>query len=174
MGFVIFRVISAALLLLALRRNDLGDDYLIKFVTCVICFYGACLAWQWKRVAWTVAFGAFALLFLPLIRPPIGSLAWNYLAVGAGIFLIATIFLFRERTIIDAVPVSSAGSEKMTFAEFVARLSKVNEGSDPAILRELYDEGVRYRDEAGVGANHELDELLEALANALPSSQTNK
>lgn len=170
MGFVIIRVISAALLVLALRSNDLADNYIIKFVTCVVCFYGACLAWQWKRTAWAFPFGTFALLFLPLIRLPIGSLAWNFLCVGAGVFLIATIFLFRERTIIDSVPASSAGPQKMTFAEFVARVSNVNEDTDPTIVRELYDDGVRYRDEAGGGANQSLDELLEALANVLPQS----
>jgi hypothetical protein len=170
-GYVIVRILNAAWLVLALH---VGDNYVIKFVTCVVCFYGACLAWQWKRVAWIVPFAAFALLFLPLI--PTVPLAWEYIAVGAGVFLIATIFLFREKTSTAPQPVSSPKEQKMTLADFAARLLEVNKDTDPAILQELYDDGLRYRDEAGVGADEKVKEILEVLFTVLqpPQNQTNE
>lgn len=97
--FVIARIIVAVLLVWALAKHPIGYYSVLRLVTCAVCAYGVYLAMQWKQIGWAFIFGAIALLFQPLVVFRMTKQTWNYVDIATAIFLIATIFLFREKRV---------------------------------------------------------------------------
>ncbi len=97
--FIVARVFSAALLVWALARHPIGYYTILRLVTCVVCAYGAYLAVQWKQTGWAFIFGSIAVLFQPFIAFRMTKQTWNYVDVAVAVFLVATVFLFREKRV---------------------------------------------------------------------------
>jgi hypothetical protein len=96
LGFIVARVLTAALLFWALSRHPIGYYTILRLVTCGTCSYGAYLAVQSKQIGWAFVFGAIALLFQPLIAFRMTKQTWNYVDVLTAVFLVATIFIFPK------------------------------------------------------------------------------
>jgi uncharacterized protein DUF6804 len=95
--FAIIRVFNAALLLWALARHPIGYYTILSFVTCAVCGYAVYLAVQWKQLGWAFIFGATAILFNPLLSFRMTRQTWAYVDVIVAIFLVVSVFLFREK-----------------------------------------------------------------------------
>lgn len=95
--FILVRLVTAGLLVWALAKHPIGYYTILRFATCTVCAYGAYLAVQWKQIGWAFAFGAIALLFQPFIAFRMTKQTWNYVDIATAVFLVATIFLFREK-----------------------------------------------------------------------------
>jgi hypothetical protein len=97
--FILARVITATLLVWALAKHPIGYYTILRLVTFTVCAYGAYLAVQWKQPGWAFVFGAIAVLFQPFIVFRMTKQTWNYVDIATAIFLVATIFLFREKPV---------------------------------------------------------------------------
>lgn len=97
--FIVARLIAAGLLLWAIAKHPIGYYTILRLVTCTVCAYGAYLAVQWKQIGWAFVFGAVALLFQPFIAFRMTKQTWNYVDIATAVFLLATIFLFREKQV---------------------------------------------------------------------------
>lgn len=95
-GFIIARLVTSGLLLWALARHPIGYYTVLRLVTCAVCAYAVYLAIEWKQIGWALVFGAIAVLFNPVISFRMTRPTWAYIDVATAVFLVATIFLFRN------------------------------------------------------------------------------
>ena len=95
--YIVAVLITAGMLAWALARHPIGYYTILRLVVCVVCAYGVYLAIKWKQDGWAFPFGALVLLFQPLVNLRITRETWNYIDVVVALFLVATIFLFKER-----------------------------------------------------------------------------
>ncbi len=94
--FTIVRIINAGLLLWALADHAIGYYTVLRFATSAVCAYAFYLALKWKEVGWAFAFGAIAILFNPLISFRMTRSTWAYVDVVVAVFLVVSIFRFRQ------------------------------------------------------------------------------
>jgi hypothetical protein len=95
--FTLARLVAAALLVWALAKHPIGYFTLLRLTVCTVCVAGIWLAIRWNQPGWAFPFGALALLFQPLVNLRITRPTWNYIDVAVAVFLVVTIFLFKER-----------------------------------------------------------------------------
>lgn len=95
--FILARVVAAAMLLWSLARHPYSYFELLRIVVCAVCAFGIYAAIQWKQQGWAWAFGVLILLFNPFVKVALGRQMWNYVDVAVAVFLIASIFLLKEK-----------------------------------------------------------------------------
>jgi hypothetical protein len=102
--FILARIANAAFLVWALARHPIGYYTLLRFVTCAVCAYAVYLAVEWKRAGWAFIFGSIAILFNPLISFRMTRQTWAYVDVIVAIFLVVSVFVFQEKSVIENRP----------------------------------------------------------------------
>ena len=96
MGYVIARVIAAAMLFWALDRHKYDYFVLLRWVTCAVAAYGAVLASEVRRISWTWTLGIVALLFNPILPVHLKRETWAVIDVATGVLLLASIWQVRR------------------------------------------------------------------------------
>jgi hypothetical protein len=92
-GYLIARVIAAALLVWAIYPHHRGYYTLLRWVTASVLAYGASLAVLQKKSGWAWTFGVLAVVFNPVVPVYIRSkMAWTWIDIGtAVVILISTV-----------------------------------------------------------------------------------
>ncbi len=98
MGFIIVRIISAILLLLALERQRYGYFTFLRFIVFGVAVYGAYFASKPERIVLVLAFVIIAILFNPLIPIHLRRGTWHFIDLAVAAFLIISIFVLRKST----------------------------------------------------------------------------
>ena len=96
--FAAARLVNAGLLVWALARHPIGYYTALRFVTCGVCAYAAYVAVKSQHLVWTIAFGAIAILFNPLVSFRMTRQTWAYVDVIVAIFLVVSVFVLRDRS----------------------------------------------------------------------------
>jgi len=88
------RLLSVALLLLALLKLPYGYFTLLRWAVCVVAVYHVVLANNMKRGVMGIYFGLIAILFNPIIPVYLNRQTWQPIdLVAALLFLLSFIFL---------------------------------------------------------------------------------
>lgn len=92
-----FYLILAAMMLLCLAPMPYGYYIFVRFVAMVAFGWMAFKYWQEKQEAWSVTFGALAVLFQPLIKIALGRTMWNIVDAAVAILLVL-LFIKEKRS----------------------------------------------------------------------------
>jgi hypothetical protein len=102
--FIVARLAAALMLLWAVApqffqmpSHRYSFFELLRVVVCAVCALGVYCAIQWKQVGWAWTFGSLALLFNPFVKVALGRDTWNFVDIVVAVFLIASIFLLKEK-----------------------------------------------------------------------------
>lgn len=89
------KLILAIALLLCLAPMPYGYYMLVRFFAMIVFELMAYRYYQEKKENLMIAFGALVVLFQPIIKIPLGRVAWNVVDIAVAVVLI--IFLLKER-----------------------------------------------------------------------------
>ena len=98
MGFIIVRIITAALLIWALSKHPYGYYTLLRFVVCGVTAFGVYFAAEFKRIGWAWIFGIIAILFNPIFPIRLDRNTWAIIDVGVAVILLISIFILKVST----------------------------------------------------------------------------
>lgn len=95
MGFVVARVIAAALVLAALGRHPYDFYTIMRWVVCGVCVYGAYAEFEQKHQKWGWTFAIIAVLFNPFAIVRLSRATWAPIDVAVGVVLLVSLFMIR-------------------------------------------------------------------------------
>ncbi len=90
-GFAIVRIVSAALLVLAIGHHPYGYYAILRWITCGVASYAAFRALELKSRGWTWVMGVLAAIFNPILPLHLDRQTWAPVDLAAALALILSI-----------------------------------------------------------------------------------